>query len=433
MLSSNQLIEEYGMIVQNVTIRNFKGIEDKAIDFKPGFNLIKSANGKGKTAILEAIAVGVGGFVAGLEGVATRHFSADEVRTSYATVGDGSYSKKHFVPVEVSMNVDLYGEEISWTRGRSSIKSSRSTTQPRDICRKAEKMAEDDNTELPILAYLGAGRVWAQKREKSENVFRKQYFRTVGYTDTLVEASNIKLLLNWCARMEQISWQKEMKISEYEAVKKAVADFMNHMENCTDHEVFYDKQNEEVLYKKEGQVQPVMQLSAGYQSLIWMVFDIAYRMAVLNPAKKDKIAETAGVVLIDEIDMHLHPKWQWNVINALRELFPNVQFIAATHSPILFASAKNVWVIDVDDDEITYSYSHYGIDVNTSLSVYQGTKEVTKEVQEKVEAFYNAMDEERYDVAKVVLEELEINTAPTHPLLVELRTRYDFETENWEN
>lgn len=85
------------MIIKNVTIRNFKGIEDKTIDFKPGFNLIKSANGKGKTSILEAIAVGLGGFVDGLEGVSTRHFSSDEVRTSYVTVGDGSYSKKHFV------------------------------------------------------------------------------------------------------------------------------------------------------------------------------------------------------------------------------------------------------------------------------------------------------------------------------------------------
>lgn len=100
------------MIIQNVAIRNFKGIEEKIIDFRPGFNLIKSTNGKGKTSILEAIAVGLGGFVADLEGVATRHFSADEVRTSYATVGDSSYSKKNFVPVEVSMNVDLYGEEF---------------------------------------------------------------------------------------------------------------------------------------------------------------------------------------------------------------------------------------------------------------------------------------------------------------------------------
>lgn len=416
------------MYITSVTIRNFKNIEDKEIQFKPGFNLIKGVNGKGKTSILEAIAVGLGGFVAGLEGVASRHFSADEVRTIYSKVGDGSYSKIHKVPVEVAMKVELDGDKFEWVRRRSSIKAARSTILPRDICKKAEKMAEDNEAILPILAYLGAGRVWSQKREKTENVFRKQYFRTVGYTDSLLEASNIKLLLNWCVRMEQIAWQKEMKIAEYEAVKRAAACFMDSMESCGGHEVFYDKQNEELLFKKDDEILPVNQLSAGYQSLIWMVFDIAYRMAILNPAKKEKITETCGVVLIDELDMHLHPKWQWNVIEALRTVFPNVQFIAATHSPILFASAKDVWLIDVDSEEIQYEYSHYGIDVNTSMALYQGTKEVPVNVKKQVEAFYDAMDAERYDAAKMILEALEVSTAPTHPLLVELRTRYDFET-----
>ena len=163
-----------------------------------------------------------------------------------------------------------------------------------------------------------------------------------------------------------------------------------------------------------------------------MVFDIAYRMAILNPMKKEKITDTCGVVLIDEIDMHLHPKWQWNVIEALRNVFPNVQFIAATHSPVLFASAKNIWLIDVDGTEPVYGYSHYGIDVNTSMSVFQGTKEIPENVQQQVDAFYNAMDSEKYEEAKNILERLETTTAPTHPLLVELRTRYDFETINWE-
>ena len=86
------------MIISDVTIKNFKGIEEIKIDFKPGFNLIKGINGKGKTSILEAIAVGLGGFVAGLEGVATRHFSTDEIRTVYSKIGDGSYGKKHSGP-----------------------------------------------------------------------------------------------------------------------------------------------------------------------------------------------------------------------------------------------------------------------------------------------------------------------------------------------
>lgn len=420
------------MQLQNVRIVNFKGIDEWDIEFKPGFNLIKGENGKGKTSVLEAISVGLGGFVAGLEGVATRHFSINEIRQVYQKVGDGSFDKKIIVPVEVCIKAEVEGEVFEWTRSRSSAKSSRSTIQPKNICRKAEQMANDSEVELPIISYQGAGRVWSQKRDKTENIFRKQYFRTVGYTDALLEASNIKLLLNWCVRMEQIAWQKEKKIAEYEAVKKAVSDFMKYMEQDGEFEVFYDKQQEELMYRKNDWVLPVMELSAGYQSLVWMVFDIAYRMAVLNPSKKEKIAETRGIVLIDEIDMHLHPRWQWNIIQALRKVFPNVQFIAATHAPILFASAKDVWVIDVDEKEIEYSYSHYGIDLNTSIKVYQETFNVSGEVQKQIEKFHNAMDEERYDEAKKILEQLEVTTAPVHPLLLELQTRYEIESMRWE-
>lgn len=130
---------------------------------------------------------------------------------------------------------------------------------------------------------------------------------------------------------------------------------------------------EGLLYQEGDAVRPITDLSAGYQALIWMVLDIAYRMAVLNPFLKERIAETRGIVLIDELDMHLHPKWQWKVIRALKGTFPNVQFIASTHSPILFASEKDVWIIDIDADQMDYTWSHYGVDINTSVMNYQNT------------------------------------------------------------
>ncbi|MFR8248001.1 MAG: AAA family ATPase [Lachnospiraceae bacterium] len=267
-----------------------------------------------------------------------------------------------------------------------------------------------------------------KKREKTENVFKKKYSRTAGYIDTLYEASNIKLLLNWCIKMEQISWQKEQKIAEYEAVKQAVADFMSYMNSGGTYEVFYDKQLEDLMYKTEDLVLPVSDLSSGYQSLIWMVFDIAYRMAILNPNKRSEVCATKGIVLIDEIDMHLHPKWQWNIIDSLRKTFPNVQFIATTHSPILFASAKDVWIIDIEEAEYQYGYSHYGMDINTALQAYQNTTQIPEEVQKRVNQFYDALDEEDYGEAKQILEELEKATAPDHPTLIQMRTRYEFDT-----
>lgn len=86
------------MKLTSATVKNFKGIEEWNIMFQPGFNLIKGVNGRGKTSVLEAIAVGLGGFVAGLDGVATRHFSKEEIRQVYTTVGDGSYDKRTVVP-----------------------------------------------------------------------------------------------------------------------------------------------------------------------------------------------------------------------------------------------------------------------------------------------------------------------------------------------
>lgn len=417
------------MHLTTVQIKNFKGIECKELQFKPGFNLIKGENGKGKTSILEAIAVGLGGFLVGISDVPSRHFTKDEIRKTYITMGDASCSCQYSFPVEVSMTAEFDdGTSVCWTRGRSSAGASRSTLQPREIAKKAESLSNSEESELPVLSFQGAGRVWSQKREKSENVFRKKYVRTVGYMDSLLEASNIKLLMNWCVKMEQIAWQKEIAIAEYEAVKKTVADFMKQMnaEKCCD--VFYDKQMEELMYRDGSQIMPVNDLSSGFQSLVWMVFDIAYRMAVLNPQAGCDIAKTNGIVLIDELDMHLHPKWQWRVIDALRNVFPNVQFIATTHAPILFASAKDVWVIDIEKEEPEYRRSHYGIDLNTSINQYQETNEVAEEIHAMEEAFCDEMDEENYEKAKMILEKLERLTAPAHPLVTRLRTRYELET-----
>ena len=90
------------------------------------------------------------------------------------------------------------------------------------------------------------------------------------------------------------------------------------------------------------------------------------------------------------------------------------------------------WLIDVDEEKVTYSFSHYGMDVNTSMLHYQGIQEIPEKVSRQVDLFEEKMEQERYDEAREILERLEAETAPTHPLLVELRTRYEFESTTWE-
>lgn len=416
------------MYIKAVDIKNFKGITGLKMDFQSGFNLIKGENGKGKTSVLEAIAVGLGGYIEGIDGVPKRNISKDEIRYTYALSGEGSCNQIPNMPVEIQLQTVIDGTEYCWSRKKNSINAPKSTVQPRDIVMLAEKMSASNDTELPILRYQGAERILSQKHDKLENIFSKKYIRTVGYIDALKGTPDIKLIRNWCLKMELVAFQKKNKVAEYEAVKKAISDFMQYMNPGRRFEVFYDSQLEEIMYKDEETILPVYNLSAGYQSLIWIAFDIAYRMCVLNPGKKECITETKGIVLIDEIDMHLHPKWQWRIIDALTTVFPNVQFIASTHAPILFASAKEIWIIDIDADTVLYSKSHYGIDINTALKEYQETGEMAEAVKIQVDKFLDALDDENYEMAQNILDGLEQETAPEHPILLNLRTRLEIET-----
>ena len=335
------------MRLRSTTIRNFKGIENCQIEFKPGFNLIKGENGKGKTSILEAIAVGLGGYIAGMNGVNTRHIAKEEIRNTYVALGDASCDVITHVPTEIHICADIAESTIEWTRSRNSVNASRSTIQPRDIVKKAEEMSNDVNSVLPIILYQGAGRVWSQKREKSENPFKTKYVRTVGYMDALSDASNVKLLQNWCIKMEMQYMKTKTPVMEYEAVKRTVADFMSKMEGKGSHEVFFDPTSQEIMYRVNDKVLPVSNLSAGYQSLIWMVFDIAYRMAILNPSKLDKINETEGIVLIDELD------------------------------------------------------------INEAMNNYQEVNNRSNDVQNAIDLFYMKLDEEDYEEAEKILNTLE--------------------------
>ncbi|ETW94960.1 MAG: hypothetical protein ETSY2_48875 [Candidatus Entotheonella gemina] len=88
--------------------------------------------------------------------------------------------------------------------------------------------------------------------------------------------------------------------------------------------------------------------------MIAMVADIAYRMARLNPHLGPEVTrKTPGIVLIDELDLHLHPKWQRSVVNALKRTFPRVQFVATTHSPFIIQSLQPGELIHLGHEQIS--------------------------------------------------------------------------------
>lgn len=349
------------MYLSKIHIENFKGIKSADFDFDRSVNIIIGNNGAGKTAVLEAIAVALGGFLSGIDGVNTIHFSREEIRRESQLTGTGSSNVVYRTPISVETCLELNTGDrdcadlrmFKFARQKKSIKSARSTVEPRDICREAQRMANDQKAILPVISYQSFSRVTNQKKDKWENPFSDEYSRVVGYVDCLEEAANDKMLINWCRRMEQVSWQQEQTILEYEIVKRTVSKFMQFMQEDENIHIYYDKRTEELLYVNKEGILPIRLLSSGFRNLLGMVFDIAYRMAVLNPDLLEDITSiTPGVVLIDEIDMHLHPNWQWKVVDALKNTFPNVQFIVTTHSPIIVASCKEEKLIMLQLEDV---------------------------------------------------------------------------------
>ena len=115
------------MQINQIHIYNFKGISDAEFKFDKRFNLIIGNNGTGKTSILEAIGVALGGFIAGIDGVNSVHFTNDEIRMEKELLGEGSYTPKYKTPVKVECNVTLDGNTYAFTRQKKSINSSLST------------------------------------------------------------------------------------------------------------------------------------------------------------------------------------------------------------------------------------------------------------------------------------------------------------------
>ncbi|HCD2269572.1 TPA: AAA family ATPase, partial [Escherichia coli] len=107
----------------------------------------------------------------------------------------------------------------------------------------------------------------------------------------------------------------------------------------------------------------IEQLSDGYRTTLAMVMDIAARMAEANPYSSDPLS-SEGIILIDEVDLHLHPEWQREFLPRLINVFPHLQFIVSTHSPFIIQSVKEGMLVDLDKDDISDSPS-----LNKELSI----------------------------------------------------------------
>lgn len=348
---------------------NFRGFQDMEVEFKSRLTVAIGNNTAGKTTLLNAIQVGLGAYLQSLKSLrggkafrrnfveSDRFLRYDELKKDYfpnddlprISVDASIYRSEKLGLQEVA----LYPQQVSWYR---EFTKSGITTHNQECAGElinivneleSRRRDSDDDAVLPIVLSFGTNRIDAQVRQTRKVVERQQRIEKA-YKAALQDQVDFAGALDWLRR-----YDKNLKDGkEFEGTRDA---FYHALQIAipTLSEIDIDNDEIEALVSipgKDAERHHYSYMSDGLKSMINIVSEIAYRCIQLNGfLGSNAVQYTPGVVLIDEVDLYLHPLWQKTVLHDLMDAFPNIQFIVTTHSPFIVQSLKGGELISFDD------------------------------------------------------------------------------------
>ena len=429
------------MYIKKLELHNYRIFENLELDFNNKCSVIVGINGSGKTTILEATSVAIGTIFLSLNGVNRYGLKKSDAHRKRFSVGSNIDVEAQY-PISILASGSINDKDVTWERTLNSEKGSTTITGAKELTNISDnyqKQLQNGDTSLilPIIAYYGTGRLWDYHKEKSNNAFLTNT-RTNGYINCLDGTANIKLMMNWFKKMTIQKYQRQEKGFDdlpeldtvYHAMEDCLASFtgyknikINYSLDINELEVSYEDNNNQCVHL------PLSLFSDGFKEIISIVADIAYRMAVLNPQLLDEVlTKTDGVVLIDEIDLHLHPAWQQCILEELTKVFPRVQFIVTSHAPAVINSVKEESLIILKDmAPISPSSQTYGKDVNSVLREIMETNERPKKIVDLFNQFYKRLENRDFDGAEEILNILDELRSFHDPEIASCRTKLRLE------
>jgi predicted ATP-binding protein involved in virulence len=330
------------MRVDSIRLDNYRCFKQIRLTFHPQLTVIVAKNGGGKTAVLDAVAFAFGLFVTSLsttKGGVVGHTDVQRLKVRATPSNEMEFQ----YPLCIETHGFFDGLVQTWKRELKTMKSNPTNKDAKVLSNFAKKVQlsvqnGDLRSSLPLIVHYGTGRLW---KEKSLTDTKKADARSrlSGYLDCLDPTSSYKWFVDWLEYMTlaEIQYkQKNSAKSEFSVLLEAIRQPINQCLMLVGWgHIEYDLAAREVTATSvEKGILPVSLLSDGIRNMIGLVADIAYRIVKLNPHLGQNAAqETTGIVLIDEVDMHLHPEWQQLVLLNLTKAFPKLQFIVTTHSP----------------------------------------------------------------------------------------------------
>ena len=432
------------MKLERLSLAHCGGFEQIDIDFEKDVTLIAGVNGVGKSTLLRALAV--------VLSRAMPEFTPSRSTPIYFTDDDIHGDKSS---LEVSARLQIDGQTIN-----AGVQRLRATEEQGDrfmLLRQAETSEEATDFVESLRARTLTGDLEAGMKETRAALAKLKtaanpplavYFtpkrQLPGQPRTLPEAKpfdpsiafgralhdrevELREFMHWFRTQEKLGAASEpRRLKVLDALRSVVSELVPEFTNLR----IQESPRLGFVVDKRGQPFYLHQLSDGERGLLALVFDLTRRLAIANPESDNPIAEGVALVLIDEIELHLHPKWQRDVLGRLRSVFQNCQFVVTTHSPLVLGEveARCVRFLEFQDGKVvaTTPTEAYGMDANRVLQELMGAPARNKQMETELRALFELIDAEDFTQARAKITTLEQQLGEHEPELTRAQSLITF-------
>ena len=402
--------------LKNIHLENFKGFHDFDIEFEDNITCIAGINGSGKSSLLKASSEAISWII---EQIMPRKNKPILISNDDITIGEDSSKMIASIQGENFTNLEIVIESKNITKRVRQQKTEvkQNIDAQRYFSSLREEAIESDDKSLPVLIYYPCNRsdlAMKMRLSKQREDLSDKYKI---YDNALESVAKFDDFFIWFRDREdrenaekitlfdREGWPKIYSDPYLDAVRNAILAFAPGFDT-----IRISKERNRMLAKKGEKEIDVSNLSDGEKSIIVMFGDIARRLAMANPGSRNPL-DGDGIILIDEIELHLHPSWQRKIINVLSSTFPHCQFIITTHSPQVLGELQPQEIRLLNNFEISIPSQSFGLDSNSILDSIQNTTNETlrqnSAVAKRIEDINNLIDEEKLQEAREKLSELE--------------------------
>ena len=403
--------------LREIRVENYRCFGELRLPIEEDTTVLFAENGGGKTALLNALAMGLSVFQRGSSKILKLSAERDlRIRALDEQKGCEPVDR-----CEVNWTASVGEmESVTWsTAVKSKDSSVRTRNRHRPILEALEQVRVPGER-WPLFAWYGVDRL---ERPRDRRKIERTRDRWEAYDSSLDPNLDEAPLLQWLqdeflgdvARREQKKPERSFHQAVLEATVRATP-------GVTD--AWYDAATKGPMVRfEDGHEAPWSELSDGYHVFIALVADIARRAVMLNEFDgADAPARVEGVVLIDELDLHLHPRWQREALPRLREAFPRLQFIISTHSPQVLSSAENRHARllvngRIEEPNVFVSWR----DSNAILRDLMETDDRDDKGVAELRRLYKAIDQENHKLADRIHQELAERWGFNDPALIRAR------------